>query len=87
MPCEWFEFKHGDETFRGIVCTRGRRAPKKTFCIFCGCKRATLQCDAPPGRGTCDRDVCAECAIHVGANRDLCPPHWSGEAPIARGAA
>lgn len=42
---------------------------------------ATLLCDFElPGGGTCDRSICACCAVQVGPNRHLCPFH-SMQAP------
>ena len=68
MPCTPFTLPGG---VRGYVCTRGPR-PR------CACGQpATLQCDAPTKRksGTCDRHLCAGCAVEVGVDRHLCPGH------------
>jgi len=68
MKCQ--VLKVGDTT--AIVCSRGKRWKK---CQFCG-RGASLLCDgakASGPRGTCDADLCATCAVHVGTDRDLCP--------------
>lgn len=61
----------------GFACTRGTRS--KTRCLYCGRTGATLLCDheVSPGK-TCDRNLCASCAVHVGPNRDMCPDHARG---------
>jgi hypothetical protein len=67
MPCTPFTLG----TARGFICTRGQR-PR------CACgKPATLQCDAPTKRksGTCDRHLCAGCAVEVGPEKHLCQGH------------
>jgi hypothetical protein len=81
MPCTPMTLPGG---VRAIVCTRGRR-------YRCACGRAaTIQCDATApaklissgpnaGRvrkaGTCDKHLCASCAVEVGPDRHLCPEH------------
>jgi len=67
MPCE----------VRGnaIICSR-RSAPKR--CEFCGRPGGKL-CDykltgAKEGK-TCDRSLCAKCAVHVHPDTDYCPTH------------
>ncbi len=58
-----------------IVCGRG--APKR-WCHVCRQRRGTLQCDFPnPKRksGTCDKYLCARCAVQIGPNQDYCPNH------------
>lgn len=68
MPCQPFTLPNGA---RGVLCTRSRR-PR------CACGQpATLQCDAPTKRksGTCDRHLCAACAVEVGPDKHLCPGH------------
>ncbi len=43
----------------------------------CG-RRATLECDwKVPKRksGTCDKPICAKCAISPAPGKDLCPTH------------
>jgi len=55
-----------------IVC--GARA-KLTPCAHC-CVVSTLVCDWKIGAGkTCDRPLCAECALEVAPNKHLCPEH------------
>ena len=66
----------------GIMCT-GRARRKR--CSHPGCDQwATLQCDWPlagdAAGKTCDRDVCARHAVHVGPDRDYCMPHARLEA-------
>ena len=68
MVCE--TVKTGDGY--AIVCSRGRRKPPK-----CACGRpSTKLCDWPTANGkTCDKPLCAGCAVHVGRDRDHCPDH------------
>lgn len=79
MGCEPFQ----TESARGFICTRGRKTRKK-----CGCgKVATLLCDAPATKGTCDAPICMQCAISVGPDLHHCPahdgrPHLSGPTQI-----
>jgi hypothetical protein len=72
MPCVPFRSEDGSVT--GWVCSRGRAQHR------CKCGRsATHQCDFPlkgsKAGGTCDRWLCAKCAVHVGPNLDYCPAH------------
>jgi hypothetical protein len=58
----------------GISCTRG----ESSKCSKCGA-RSTKLCDFPltghlKGQ-TCDRKLCARCAVKMGPNRDFCPAH------------
>ncbi len=62
-----------------IVCgVRHRPAP----CAYCG-HPSTVLCDGPPRMDhrralqptTCDRPLCARCAIHVPPNQDFCREH------------
>ncbi len=57
-----------------FVCTRGKR---RRSCSTVNCDRpGTKLCDYELKNGkTCDRPCCAQCAKHVGPDRDLCPPH------------
>lgn len=69
MTCHHVQLPNGA---RAIVCTtsRGRRCR-------CGA-RADLLCDwKVPGRksGTCDRPICASCAVSPAPGKDLCPDH------------
>ena len=80
MPCTPFTLPGGA---RGFICTRSPR-PR------CACGQpATLQCDAPTKRrsGTCDRHMCAACALEVGPDRHLCRDHAARalEHPAAAG--
>lgn len=69
MACQ--TFKQDGVTF--IVC--GPRARKRR-CHVPGCaKPATLLCDWKVGKGTCDKAICADHALHVAMDRDLCPDH------------
>lgn len=50
----------------------------KPKCTVCRKRQATLQCDFPISKGaskTCDRNLCRQCAVHIGPNRDYCPHH------------
>lgn len=59
----------------GFACGRGSRAPA---CKFCS-NQSTKLCDEK-GKGelkgiTCDAPIGGKCAVSIGHNRDLCPPH------------
>lgn len=72
MTCERINTKDG----YAIVCSRGRRKPA---CEVCKARPSTKLCDFPlagPKAGqTCDRKLCAGCAVAIGNDRDLCPAH------------
>lgn len=71
MPCETFPVPGGF----AFACGRGR----SRRCSSCKTRTASKLCDFPVTRdgkqGTCDRALCTRCAVPVGPNRDLCPPH------------
>jgi hypothetical protein len=84
MGCEPFEMDDGNGgKLRGYICSRGGRAQKRCACG----KPSTSLCDFPDrsvpqariGRRrttpTCSAPLCADCAAHVGTDRDLCPTH------------
>lgn len=59
------------------TCTRGQ--PARAPCSTCKSQPHEKLCDFPlrgesAGR-TCDAKLCANCAVNVGADRDLCPAH------------
>lgn len=54
-----------------IVCRRGQRRPKCSVCRGV----ATLECDFPKGRGTCDAALCRRCAVRLEGGIDYCPSH------------
>lgn len=60
-----------------FICRRGRHRPAP--CVVCG-KESSKLCDFPL-RGakagkTCDRALCARCAVNQpGKDRDFCPTH------------
>lgn len=60
-----------------IVCSRGHKP--RALCEACKSEPHAVLCDYPlsgPKAGkTCDRKLCARCAVHAGPNRDLCPAH------------
>lgn len=61
-----------------IICRRGSHRRRGQLCEDCGVTPATLQCDGPhpTNRGkTCDRHICAGCAIPGGPNIDYCRAH------------
>ena len=73
MTCTKIDLGNGDFI---ITCSRGRRpAP----CDVCKSRPHELLCDYPlrgaKAGATCSRKLCRSCASHVGANKDLCPPH------------
>lgn len=73
MTCETIRMPSGGYA---IVCSRGRQKHK-----FCACgKPATLLCDWPKDKGTCDAALCRKCAVPAGPNRDHCPHHQQKEA-------
>jgi hypothetical protein len=59
-----------------VVCTRGRTS--RARCEACKAREHTLLCDAQiwgaKAGKTCDRKLCAACAVKVG-DLDLCPTH------------
>lgn len=78
MPCTTHILASGQ---RAIVCT-GRRGRKR--CSACKTGWASLECDFPtPARksGTCDKPLCAECAVRKGENLDFCPHHPKDATP------
>lgn len=73
MPCwgEWIRMPDGSAAH---ILHSGRR-PKPAPPCACG-KPSTLLCDFPMGgRRTCDKPLCAGCAVHQGRNIDYCPTH------------
>jgi len=57
-------------------------------CRFCRKKPSERLCDWKVAGGkTCDAPMCAECAIHVGKDKDICPAHreayerWAAQQP------
>lgn len=70
----------------GIVC--GVRVKRS----FCACGRVgELLCDwkmKEKKSGTCDRPICKQCALEVGADKHLCKPHqkayaeWQKRHPV-----
>ncbi len=72
MPCIPFQTKDGAT---GIICT-GRRGRRR--CSTCKNAWTSLECDYPmPDHksGTCDKPLCARCAVSIGPNVDHCPHH------------
>jgi hypothetical protein len=68
MPCYVVQIPGGGTA---IVTMRGRRSR------YCACgRRGTLQCDYVIGEGrTCDKYLCAHCAVHDAPDRDYCHDH------------
>ena len=75
MPCTTVALPGG---VRAIICTR-RQRPRCACGVF-----SSLQCDAPTHRrsGTCDRHLCAACAVEVGLDRHLCPTHQAQQRQV-----
>jgi len=68
--CEHLDLGGGN---RAIIC-----GTKAKVCRFCRKRFAKFLCDwkIPGGNGkTCDAPMCRSCAINVGPEKDLCPPH------------
>lgn len=70
---------YNDGQMIGIACGRGQTQR----CQWCGSKSTKL-CDypitkpvfgQPDSKSTCDKPICARCAVSIGPNRDYCPPH------------
>lgn len=59
-----------------IACDRGR---KRAQCTACKEREHDVLCDFPLAGAkagkTCDVRLCKRCAVHVGDDRDYCPPH------------
>ena len=83
MPCET---KRAADGITVILCHRGRGRVRQAMCDCCGKRPRTKLCDYPlQGRRagqTCDRKMCATCAVHVGPDRDYCPPHAKLAGPL-----
>jgi hypothetical protein len=56
-----------------IVCGRGQRK----LCSICGRPGGKLCDPAQGGKAgqTCDRSLCARCAVHRAPDTDYCPAH------------
>lgn len=72
MPCRPLDLGNG---VTGFACSRGERTKP---CVECG-RASNKLCDGEL-RGkmqgkTCDRPLCARCAIKVGPDKDLCHAH------------
>ena len=78
MTCRPFQVKdaNGNVVGGGFVCSRGER---KQQCKFCAHRPAAKLCDRPlegaKAGKTCSAAMCVECAISIGPDLDLCPPH------------
>ena len=72
MPCNHIDLGNGASA---IVCTRGRSTKR---CVICGLPGGKL-CDFPltgaKAGKTCDRSLCAKCAVHREPDIDYCPTH------------
>ncbi|WAW01210.1 hypothetical protein [Oxalobacter formigenes] len=54
----------------------GSELPQWEVCAECG-DVADILCDYPVGDGlTCDRNLCADCAVEVAPNLHYCKPHF-----------
>jgi len=72
------------ERVTGFICG-GRSSGRKFNCQTCLKRRSERQCDYPVGDGkTCDKHLCAKCAVSVGTDRDYCPGHPPAEEIPAR---
>jgi hypothetical protein len=73
MTCRTIDVGNGHYA---IVCDRGRKPAK---CTACKQRPHALLCDFPlageKAGKTCDVRLCRQCAVHVGPDVDLCPPH------------
>lgn len=61
------------------ICDRGNK-PRARACAFCGTSTKDYHlCDFPlrgkRKNATCSKPICVACAVKIGDNRDLCPPH------------
>jgi len=72
MPCDTTRLPGGGYA---IIC--GRRSKPKA-CVCCGRPSSKL-CDFPltgaKEGSTCDRALCANCAVHRAPDTDYCPTH------------
>lgn len=81
MTCEWIKTPNGPV----MVCSPRKRPSK---CSKCGRTPAVIECDFPtPSHksGTCDKKLCAYCAVHVGDDLDYCRDHKTKQAMPATG--
>jgi hypothetical protein len=67
----------------GFFCTRGPQAR----CSSCNKRLASKLCDfdltGAKAGSTCDRKLCAGCAVVVGPERDYCPAHARASTALA----
>lgn len=73
MAGEWIQM--GDGTHVHVKYSGRGRLPVK--CQACFQRTGVRQCDYPtgPGRKTCDRFICRQCATAIDAKTDYCPEH------------
>jgi hypothetical protein len=72
MPRERVTFTDDNSA---IIC--GKHYGRIKRCWHCGAQSVKL-CDGPRAdnrRGTCDRPLCGQCAIHVPPDLDFCRDH------------
>jgi hypothetical protein len=60
-----------------IICTRGRRRQNCKFCSRYSTKLCDFPLAGPKAGKTCDAPMCDRCAVHVGPDKDFCPPHYN----------
>lgn len=71
MPCELIRIRDGGT----IVLCSSKRSQR---CSVCRRYKASLQCDFPDGKATCDKHLCASCAVEIGPDLHACPSHPAG---------
>ncbi len=72
MPCNTVDIGGGSYA---IVCRRGNRPKPCSICGRPGSKLCDFPLTGPKAGKTCDRSLCAKCAVNVGPELDYCPTH------------
>lgn len=72
MPCNIVDIPGGG---RAIVCTRARRTKPCDICHRPGGKLCDYPLRGTKAGKTCDRSLCAKCAVHRAPDTDYCPTH------------
>lgn len=71
MACNYLLNEKGQAV--GFACSPGRRREKK--CHYCR-RSSDKLCDFKLNSGrTCDRRICANCAVHLEPDTDICKSH------------
>ena len=72
MPCRYVHLPGGGYA---IVCGRGQHSKPCDICHRPGGKLCDYPLRGAKQSKTCDRSLCAACAVHVEPDTDYCPSH------------